>query len=206
MKFADLVSLSQRDDQENANVDELKDNYMNALTNRDKAVKSRRQILQSIFDSELQDLLVSNFEITNEIKDENIVIKFGNGNISLEIGPSGKLFDEYAIQKKLSMRRGDKTDFTFIELAPVLPYGTKISKDKNFVGLINKEADLSIQQIQELKQEIEKINKDIEVLNNSLPYSYYVFKTTKADCGKANQSDKLEEILDRAIATSGIFI
>ena len=205
MKFADLVSLSQKDDQENANVGELKDNYMTALANRDKAVKSKWRTLDSIFDNELQDLINSNFEITHEIKDENIVIKFGSGNISLELGPSGRLFDEYAIQKKLFMKRGDKTDFTFIELAPAFPYGTKISKDKKFVDAINKGTNLSIQEIQELKQEIERINKDIEMLSNSLPHKYYVFKTNKADCGKANQSEKLEEILDRAIAMSDIF-
>lgn len=205
MKFSDLANLSNKDAKENASVQTIKEDYLKAVEEQNKSIQSLHRILISKFDGELNDLLNSNQEIKFQKENDIISIQFGAGDISIEIKDCKKRPGDFGIKKMVTMKRGSKSNYMYLELAPVFGHGHNVESLTNYVDLINRGEDLNIQQIQDLKSEYKKIKINIEVLSSSLPLKYYVYKSKKEGNGKANESQSLEEMLDRAISASQIF-
>lgn len=205
MKFKDLAELSRKDAEESIDVEEIKMNYLGLVSKQKETIKSLKSIIKSKFDGDLKSILDMNQEIKYRTEDDITYIQFGDGNISLEVRNETHNGDNYSVKKRITMKRGEKTDFMFIQLSPVFTYGYNPSMPESFVDLISKGGSLDIQQIQDIKREYKIIEKNIDVLSSSLPYKYYVFKNTNIGNGKVNESENLEEMLDRAIALTNMF-
>ena len=205
MKFNDLVTLSKKDARDNDNIEALKERYLDLVDQQKESIKSLKGVFENKFNKELQTILDMNQEIKHHVEDGVVRIRFGDGNISLEVRNETHNGGIFSVKKKITMKRGDKTDFKIIELAPLFPNGFNLTIPDSFVAPISQGVNLSITQIQDLKYEINLIEKNIEVFSTVPKLIYYVYKTSKVGNGKANENESLELMLDRAIETTDLF-
>lgn len=205
MKFNDLAALSRKDAEDNDGVDGLKEVYLNLVDKQKESVQFLKNVIAKKFDEELKSILDNNAEVKYRFEDGVFYIQFGDGNITLEARNEVNNNDIFSVKKKITMKRGEKADFKFIELSPVFQHGLDLRVKDSFVAPISQGVNLDIAKIQEMKYEIKLIERNIENFSSVPKLLYYVYKGTKQGNGKANENENLGLMLDQAIATTTLF-
>lgn len=204
MKFSDLSELSRKDAEDNNGVDALKKLYLNLVEKQKESVNFLKNVIAKKFDYDLKAIFDNNVEVEYSCEDGVFYIQFGGGNITLEVHNQINN-DVFSVKKKIMMKRGDKTDFKFIELCPIFPYGLDLRIKDSFVAPISQGVNLDIAQIQDMKHEIKLIERNIENFSSVPKLLYYVYKGSKDGNGKINENENLELMLDQAVATTTLF-